>query len=169
MEHMRVLTQARRATLAFAFVTAVIPVDGAISQRSPRRQETRARVLVAGQPDSASLALTGAIRQRLQEKAPSLLLIPQATFDAVLVQGFRAPEDPISFGDMREIGLLVRANLVVALIPDSARQHWLDVVILSPPSRTRRKLGRFSAERGSARAIVKLIEADSAYARLRRL
>jgi hypothetical protein len=169
MEPMRVFTHAIRATLACALVAVVMPVHRVISQPAPHLRHARARVLVAGQPDSASLALTEAVRQQLQRKAPSLLMIPQAAFDEVLVQGFRAREDHIEFSDMREIGLLVRANLVVGLMPDSAQKNWLDVFILSPPSRTRRELGRLSAKRGSATAIAKLIEADSAYLRLRRL
>jgi hypothetical protein len=154
---------ARSALAVIAFVAAALPVHRATSQRSLQLPDPRARVLVAGQPDSASLALTAAIRQRLQEDAPSLLFIPQATFDAVLLEGYRAREDPIAFTDMREVGMLVRADLVIGFIPDSVHQDSLDVLIATPRGRTPRKVGRWRAERGSATGIVEKIEADSAY------
>jgi len=160
---------ARSALAVIALAAAALPVHRAISQRPPPSPDPRARVLVAGQPDSASLAVTAAIRQRLQELAPSLLFIPQATIDAVLAQGYRASADPIAFTDMREVGKLARADLVIGLIADSVDQGSLDVLIATARGGTPRMLGRWPAERGSVKGVVERIEADSAYAYVRRV
>lgn len=160
--------RASRTIAVVALVAAALPVHRAFSQRSPQVPDTRARVLVAGQPDTASLALTAAIRQRLQEGARSLLFIPQAALDAVLAEAFRAREDPIAFTDMFEMGKLTRADLVIGLVADTAHQGSLDVLIATARARTPRMLGRWPAERRSAKGIVERIEADSAYDYVRR-
>jgi len=158
---------ATRATFACGVMVLVMPIGEARAQRSPHTVDRRARVLVAGQPDSASLAFTEAIRQGLQQSSPSLLFVPQAAIDLVRQEAYRAADSPIAFNDMRELGKLVRADLVIGLIPISASRDSLTIVMLAPPNRVPRTLGQWSVERASRLRIVDAIEADSSYLRVR--
>src|SRR4051812_42168633 len=109
--------RASRTAMTCLLVATVIPVCRVVAQSQAQPLDARARVLVAGQPDSASLALVEAIRRGLRDENPSLLIVPQASLDLVLSEGYRMRTDPISFSDIRELGKLVRADIVIGLGP----------------------------------------------------
>jgi hypothetical protein len=162
-----------RANVGLVVLAALLSLSSAAFGQGART-DTSARVAVIGQTDSTGLVLADRVRERVAAAmwGGRAVLVPARDIAMTIEQAYRGPEDPISARDIREIGKLVRADIVLALVHDTVRVENVEAIVF--PSRSvlsqgrivgARKLGSWPTgrPRQSSLAIARAFQADSLY------
>jgi len=163
-----------RARSWFVVLSALLSLPAVVAQGQRTRADSSFRVAVIGQTDSAGRALVERVRTRLVDatRGGRGVVIPTRDIARVIEQAYRGTTDPIGLHDIREVGKLVRASIVLAIVPDTTRAGNLDAVVFrsravdygSQPAGAR-TLGSWprAAVEPTSRAIFRAFQADSLY------
>jgi hypothetical protein len=164
------------AGVRFVVFGALLSLTASVA-RGQRSPDAPVRLAVIGQTDSTGLALAARVRTGLADVARrgSTVIVPTRDIALIVEQAYRGPADPIMLHDIGEVAKLVRADIVLALVPDTVRVGNIEAIIFR--SRTvnfralpvgARTLGSWPAARieQSSMAILRAFEADSLYRHL---